>query len=63
MKSYISSGRTEVKTLEAAAMDSQPPLFHDYKNASASERAIMNTTRVTNPKLAGTTAAANSSPT
>jgi kinetochore protein Spc7/SPC105 len=43
MKSYISSGRTEVKNLEAEAMASQPPLFHDYKNASAMERSIMDT--------------------
>ena len=41
MKSYISSGRTEVKNLEATAMASQPPLFHDYANASLAERNII----------------------
>ncbi|KAF2664233.1 Spc7-domain-containing protein [Microthyrium microscopicum] len=41
MKSYISSGRIEIKNLEAAALESQPPLFHDYANASLSERNII----------------------
>jgi kinetochore protein Spc7/SPC105 len=41
MKSYISSGRGEIRNLEAEAMESQPPLFHDYAGASPAEKAIM----------------------
>jgi kinetochore protein Spc7/SPC105 len=41
MKSYISSGKGEIKNLEAEAMDNQPPLFHDYASASATEKTIM----------------------
>jgi kinetochore protein Spc7/SPC105 len=41
MKSYIESGRTEIKSIEAAAIETQPPLFHDYANASFAEKAIM----------------------
>lgn len=41
MKSYIASGRTDIRNIEAAAIESQPPLFHDYANASYQEKAIM----------------------
>jgi kinetochore protein Spc7/SPC105 len=41
MKSYISSGRTEVQNLEIAALETQPPLFHDYASASVAEKNIM----------------------
>jgi kinetochore protein Spc7/SPC105 len=41
MKSYIASGRTEIKSIEAAAIAAQPPLFHDYADASFAEKAII----------------------
>jgi kinetochore protein Spc7/SPC105 len=41
MKSYISSGRTEVRDLETAAYQTQPPLFHEYASAPAGEKTIM----------------------
>lgn len=41
MKSYISSGRTEIRNLEDAALETQPPLFHDYASASAAEKNII----------------------
>jgi kinetochore protein Spc7/SPC105 len=41
MKSYISSGRTEVQNLEVDALEHQPPLFHEYGSASLAEKNIM----------------------
>ena len=41
MKSYISSGRTEVHNLEVDALEQQPPLFHEYGSASLAEKNIM----------------------
>jgi kinetochore protein Spc7/SPC105 len=41
MKSYISSGKTEVHNLEIAALENQPPLFHEYGVASTAEKNIM----------------------
>lgn len=41
MKNYISGGREEIRSLEAQAYESQPPLFREYLSAPAEERAIM----------------------
>jgi kinetochore protein Spc7/SPC105 len=43
MKAYIHSGRAEVRNLEAAALETQPPLFHEYAGAPVAEKAIMDT--------------------
>jgi kinetochore protein Spc7/SPC105 len=42
MKSYINSVKTDVRNLEAEALEYQPPLFHEYFGASAAEKSIMN---------------------
>jgi kinetochore protein Spc7/SPC105 len=41
MKNYISGGREEIRSLEAQAYESQPPLFREYLSAPAEERSIM----------------------
>jgi len=41
MKNYISGGREEIRSLEAEAYETQPPLFREYLSAPVEERAIM----------------------
>lgn len=41
MKNYISGGREEIRSLEAQAFETQPPLFREYLSAPLEERAIM----------------------